>query len=485
MQNIFFATRRAARANLAGTRDLLRASKVPTHIVDSIPLDPRSCPPQFHLDPVTRPYLCCTSCGYLHPYSPGDCPSSESQPPRCSFQSTPQSQACDEPLWKHHEIGENHMVYAPIRRYLHQDLKSWVGRLLSRQGMEDLLDKYPQGAPPDPDSPVDDIWLSDVFIHLQDANGRPFFPSQNEDGRLIFGLAVDSFNPFHNKQAKQKVSSTGIWLVLLNLPVHLRYLPENMCLVGVLPGPHKPSMHQMNHSLKLMVDDLLEFWEPGVFFTRTHKYPRGRLYQGMLVPLIGDMPGLRQVIGLPGGVMAHYFCTFCDLDFDDIDNLDREEWPAKSLDDVRYFSQLWKDASSESDRTKIFEAFGLRWSALLDLPYWDPILYSVIDSMHALDLGLFQHHTRELFGIDLKAEGGDGSRPLPPSAEPKDVKPEELDQCWDMIKANTPNLVSELLSMHRKVLYLICVELDIRGQQNTMVLGTRWVLVKNIFHWVS
>jgi hypothetical protein len=484
MQNMFFTTRRAVKANLAGTRDLLRASKVPADVIDSLPRDPRALPSQFHLDPVTRPYLCCTSCGCLHLYIPNDRPSSDTQPTRCSFQNTPRSRVCNEPLWKLREIGEHRMVYTPIRRYLHQDLKSWVGRLLSRVGMEDLLDKYPQGAPEDPGTPVDDIWQSDVFLHLKDSTDHPFFASPNEEGRLVFGLAVDSFNPFHNKQAKQKVSSTGIWLVLLNLPPHLRYLPENMCLVGVLPGPKKPSLDEMNHSLKLVVDDLLEFWQPGVFFTRTHNYPRGRLYRGMLVPLIGDMPAVRQIIGL-GSVVAHYFCTFCDLDFDDIDVLDREEWPAKSLDDVRYFSGLWKDASSELDRTKIFEAFGLRWTALLDLPYWNPILYTVIDSMHALDLGLFQHHTRELFGIDLKAVGGDGSRPLPPPLkETKEVKPDELASCRNVIKANAPDLISELLSFHRKVLYIICVDLDIRGEKNTIVVGTRWVLVKNIFHWV-
>lgn len=487
MQNIFFVTRRAVRANLAGTRDLLRASKISNEIIDSIPLDPGTCSTQFHLDPVTHPYLCCTSCGCLHPYSPSDRPSSEEQPPRCSFQSTPQSRPCGEPLWKQREIGENYMVYVPIRRYLHQDMKSWVGRLLSRTGMEELLDKYPQGPPADPDAPVDDIWQSRVLLHLQDSTGRPFFPSQNGEGRLIFGLAVDSFNPFHNKQAKQKVSSTGIWLVLLNLPVHLRYLPENMCLVGVLPGPNKPSLDELNHSLKLVVQDLLQFWE-GVFFTRTPNHPQGRMYQGMLVPLIGDMLGARQVIGIPVAPTAHYFCTFCDLDFDDIDVLEREEWPAKSLNDIRYFSQLWKDAPSELDRRKIFEAFGLRWTALLDLPYWDPVLYTAIDSMHALDLGLFQHHIRELFGIDLGAEGGDGSRvSQPPSATkvPKEIKDDDLAKCRSIIKENPPNLISELVAFHRKTLYLVCVELDIRGEQNSLVVGTRWVLAKNIFHWVA
>ncbi|KAG5222102.1 STE/STE11/BCK1 protein [Salix suchowensis] len=48
--------------------------------------------------------------------------------------------------------------------------------------------------------------------------------------------------------------------------------------------------------------------------------------KALLVPLICDMLGARQVAGLPGTVNAHYFCTTCDLDVDDIDILDIKEW---------------------------------------------------------------------------------------------------------------------------------------------------------------
>lgn len=486
MQNIFFATRRATRVHLAGSRDLLRAGGVPNEPIESIPTDPRTCPSQFLLDPVTLPFLCCTSCHSLYPFKPGERPDSNDEPPRCSFQRTPTSQVCDAPLWTRREIGENRFIFTPIRKYLHQELKTWVGRLLSRPGMEDLLDGYPQGPPADPDAPIHDIWLSRVFLHLQDSSGRPFFPSPNKDGRLVFGLSVDGFNPFHNKQAKQKVSSTGIWLILLNLPIHLRYLPENICLIGVLPAPHGPGLDGLNHALNLVVRDLLEFWEPGVFFSRTRKYPLGRLYNGMLVPLIADLPGARQVIGIPISAGAHHLCSFCDIDYDDIDVLDRAEWPAKSVQSIRYFAQLWKDAQSEKERDEIFDAFGLRWSALLDLPYWDPVLYTVIDSMHALDLGLFQNHIRVLFGIDLDQLGGDGSRPAPSTKDKtKIITDDILTRCREIIKANDPNMRSDLLSMHRKALYLISVELNILGDQNKIVIGTKWVLVRNIFQWVS
>jgi hypothetical protein len=32
------------------------------------------------------------------------------------------------------------------------------------------------------------------------------------------------------------VSSTGIWLIIMNFPPHVHYLPENVCQIGFIPG---------------------------------------------------------------------------------------------------------------------------------------------------------------------------------------------------------------------------------------------------------
>lgn len=483
MENIFFAPRRALRVQLAGLRDFLRVTHAPKETINSIPKDPRSCSSQFRLDPVTRAFLSCPKCFCLSPYDPSNHPSIDHPGDLfCGHKKTPQSLPCDALLWKKREIGPHRTVFTPIRKYLHQDLKFWMGRLLSRKGMEDIIDNIPRGPPKDPDEPIHDIWTSKVFLRLKDIDGNPFFPSMSGEGRLVFSLAVDSFNPFHMKTAKQQVSSTGIWLVLLNLPPHLRYLPENMFLVGVLPG--KPSMDEMNHSLQLVVKDLLQFWDPGVTFSRTFNHHGGRLYKGMLVPLIADMLAARQVIGLPGAPKAHSFCTFCDLDIDDLDVLDRDEWPEKDVEHIRRFARLWKDASNEADQQSIFNACGLRWTALLDLPYWNPVLYSVIDSMHALDLNLFQNHCRELFKIDVQHPGGDGSITHPIIFNKRSPDEKAMAKCLNKIRTNEPGLRFDLLQFHRKVLYTICLDLDIRGTGHKLVVGTKWILANNIHLWV-
>jgi hypothetical protein len=286
------------------------------------------------------------------------------------------------------------------------------------------------------------------------------------------------------KTAKQKASSTGIWLVLLNLPPHLRYLPENVFLVGVIPGPGKPATDDINHYLEVLVIDLLEFWDPGVFFSRTFNHREGKLFQAMLVPVVADMLAARQILGLPGVATAHYFCTFCDLDIDDLDILDPAEWPAKDVDHIRHVAGMYKHAPNEERQQAIFQAFGLRWSVLLDLPYWNPVLYTIIESMHALDLGLFQHHCHELFQIDITTKGGDGFTEAPAPRNKRTRDGGALRDCMQVIRSNEPGLLNQLLEFHRKVLYTICVDHGIRGPGNTVIVGTRWVLSRNIYNWV-
>ena len=77
------------------------------------------------------------------------------------------------------------------------------------------------------------------------------------------------------KLAKQKVLSTVIWLVLLNLPFHLQCRPENMFLAGIVPGSNKPSLSDANHSIQHLVNILHEFFDPGVMYSHTAKHSQG------------------------------------------------------------------------------------------------------------------------------------------------------------------------------------------------------------------
>ena len=53
----------------------------------------------------------------------------------------------------------------------------------------------------------------------------------------------------------------------MNLPREERFQPENVIVVGTIPGPKEPK-GDMNSFLKPLVDELIEFWD-GVIITDT------------------------------------------------------------------------------------------------------------------------------------------------------------------------------------------------------------------------
>ncbi len=481
LQHIYFIPRRAVRIHLAGIANILKLNPAALEIIHLVPKDPDTCISYFDIDPTISRFLTCPRCHCLYPLE-----SLDRSIINCTFKSAAESPPCGEPLWGTRRINGYTERARPLKIYSHHDLKSWIGRLFSRPGIEDMVTSRPHISGSAPES-INDIWLSKVFSDLKDSSGKKFYPGPGSEVRLVFSLSVDSFNPFGNKTAKQSVSSTGIWLVLLNLPPNVRHLPENIYLAGIIPGPNKPSLTELNRYLQLVVNELLVLWNPGLALTRTFKYKLGRNVKGMIVPVVCDLLGAHQVIGYASAPGAHYMCPLCDLDKDDINILDRHKFPLKNWADSREFATLWRDATSEEHRKQIFSAFGWRWSALFDLPYFDPTMFTVIDSMHAIDLGLLQMHCREIYKIDLEHEGVDGY--IPP--EDKDQSRASLShqagikKCIKFLHANPSSLLFKLLEFNRNILYSICLLYDIRGENPTDIVGTRWILAVNIFIWVS
>ena len=224
-----------------------------------LPRDPRTALETLKLKPDVQSFVCCPRCFALYP-------SYREISARCSFKDTPSNKPCDEPLIQSRRTGATtRNVF--IREYLHQSLKVWLGKFLCRPGVEELLDRNVFSESPG-DSKVD-IFSGDALRQFIGHDGSVFLPSRNSEGRYVFGLSVDAFNPFLNKQAGKKASIAAIYMVLLNLPLSSRYKAENMYLAGVIPGPREPSLTQINHLLWPLISELLQFWDPGVWYTRT------------------------------------------------------------------------------------------------------------------------------------------------------------------------------------------------------------------------
>lgn len=471
MNLVFHLSRRATAVLLVGMRCMLLAHGS-NRDSDKLPCDPRTVVNRFDLDPRCSSFLQCPTCYALYPYD-GTITSTRPEFEKCTHRPTPTSPPCGVHLWEERQVcGKT--IRTPRRKYIHQNLKEWVGRLLTRPGVEELL-REPCDKPATPT--MEDIWDAPVLRNFRDVDGKPFFRNRPGELRLAFSLNADGFHPLHKLEAKQTMSCTAIYMVLLNFPPTLRYLFRNMYLAGVIPGPGKPSLDQINHALSLLVLELLDFWK-GVFYTITLASASGLLAKGAMIPLVCDMLAARQLCGLSSATST-WFCTFCLLTIQEIENLDKSSWPPRNLGEQIRQARCWRDCESEADREEIFKACGVRWSVLLDLPYWNPILFSVLDSMHADYLGLSQSHSRKFWRINLTIEGGDGTIIKEDKTIPR-PSDHVLSQWLDVIRNTDTDLLHDALKECKKdTLWHICVDHDLRSA------GTRKQLITNIAKWVS
>ncbi|KAJ3509285.1 hypothetical protein NLJ89_g5302 [Agrocybe chaxingu] len=334
-----------------------------------LPSDVETVLAHLHLQPTTRAYVCCPSCYELYPYDK-DRPCG--YPEKCTRRSTPKSSPCNATLRK--PTGPK--VPKPIRLYLHHEVDDWLGTLFSQRDIEISLDHDLKARST---NGLWDIWDAPElysFLGPEQDPAHPFIYRTGREARLVFGLNMDGFNPFSNKEAGKIVTTGAIYMVCLNLPAAIRHDIENMFLVGVIPGPSHPSLDQINSLLRPLVDDLLSLWHHGVYLSSTSVYPQGRLVRGALIPVICDLPAARQISGFAGHSSLHQ-CSFCLLKADEIDNLDPSSWPTRSVEEHRHLAQEWLNAPMEKKRAEIFKDSGIRW------------------------------HCRQIWGMDVKFEDGE------------------------------------------------------------------------------
>lgn len=108
-----------------------------------------------------------------------------------------------------------------------------------------MLDKslIESARPYSPDQDIDDIHESSAWKKFKAPDVCQFTA---KCGNMIFAMFVDGINPEGKKQTGRKVSITFVVLVCLALLFEMRYLVENIFIVGIAPGPNEPALEQMN-----------------------------------------------------------------------------------------------------------------------------------------------------------------------------------------------------------------------------------------------
>ncbi|KAF5327761.1 hypothetical protein D9619_004081 [Psilocybe cf. subviscida] len=439
-------------------------------LVSDFPTDFRRATDVFHLDPRTVVAAVCPKDDCHANYNP--CYDTDSPipiyPTFCSYKSFKGGSECGTTLLQPQRIGGQE-VMVPIKRFVRTGFKDWLAGLLSCRGLEKAMD----AAWSQRDSGImQDIFDGEVLRGFEGVDGKHFSVGGDE-GRYIFSLCVDYFNPLGNKQAGKKISVGLVSVVCLNLPSNLRYKPENMFLYGVIPGPSEPPLDCLNHYLTALIDELLELWVPGVRYSRTFEYQCGRLIKCALICLVCDLVSAWKTAGFVG-VGANHICAFCRCTLEDhgISDTQVGTWVPRTHTEYLSSAERYKNALDQEEQDLILKETGIRWSELLRLPYFDPSRFVVVDAMHNLFLGLMKEHC-EILGVRLNGVADAHiALPIPLSWQIKSrvsTLSKNEKSSWDRLHkllesplndklrdpVEFPTIRRKILSTHRSVLNLI------------------------------
>jgi hypothetical protein len=379
-------------------------------LLSNIPSDPRAADKAFSLSSKNTIFAVCPNPNCHFNYKPSfkDDSPIPIYPKICSHREFSGGQICGTTLLSKRRRFQGQMVESPIKPFTAFSFKDWLGGMLSRSGFEEKMEKawksWKKGVTP---AEMKDIFDGEILQDFKGPDGQHFSVGGNE-GRYVFSLCVDYFNPLGNKQAGKKKSVGLISMVCLNLPPELRYKPENMFLFGVVPGPHEPPLACLNHYLSYLIDELLEFWHTGVRYSRTNAYYFGRVVRCALICLVCDLPAARKTNGFASFKHSE-MCAICHCKSqpktDILNDSFTKIWERRTGEEIRTSAQLYLDAANEKERNDTVHKTGIRWSKLYCLPYFDPSRFAVVEAMHNMFLGLFQEH------FDILGMRSDGKPP--------------------------------------------------------------------------
>jgi hypothetical protein len=277
------------------------------------------------------------------------------------------------------------------------ELSEYLAQLHACKGFEAHLEQCTAN-PENTGSPIWDVKGGLFARSIMDHEGKPFMRQVNGESHLCFSMFVDWFNPHSGKH--HSIHSTGaVYLICLNLPAHLHCKREYTFHFANIPGPKEPSMEQVNHILRPIVNQLLELWRTGIWLRRTQSYDYGRICQGILINISGDIFSIQKISGLASH-NGPSFCFLCQSLRSNLHNLNLKSWgKAWSYQEHQDIILFWKNAETEDECQQIYRDYRFWYSKLSRLPYFDIIQATALDSMHIMSLGLQKDYGKNILGM--------------------------------------------------------------------------------------
>ncbi|KAJ7262555.1 hypothetical protein C8J57DRAFT_1231919 [Mycena rebaudengoi] len=248
-----------------------------------------------------------------------------------------------------------HMLMRPGK---YEQIQLW-------RGPEDKPGRFPPvkvegyDAFPDPDKPMKNITDGWAWRAIQAGLTR------RRTGKWkVEDIDVREINQF--QAVKGGMHSTGaIYMTLCNNPREIQFLREETAFVLAIPGPHEPSLEQMNQVLVSFTNSMKRLYN-GLPF-RVYHNPEPILAHSQILSNVSDLPASRKTaVFVP-------------------------------RDDSRHLKYAFRarDASPEVAED-IFRKRGVHWSSMNELVNWFPAKSSSVDPMHAFMLTLIKHLNRTI-----------------------------------------------------------------------------------------
>lgn len=286
----------------------------------------------------------------------------------------------------------------PRRPYVLYDIKHLIAEIISVEPTSTLL-RF-QLTPED--ETKTDIFEGEVVREfLGPVRGpkgtRNWFDAPDDEARLLFTLSIDWMNPFGVKAAGVAASVGVIALCCLNLPISARYKPENLILLGLIPGPHEPLLESLNNFTKPIVEDFLTLWHQGIVIKFEDSAAKCcfKSARAAIIGIVTDLPASKKITGNTSH-NSDIFCTRCKLHRLDMKKL--VDWPERTCKESREAAFLWYHGG-EAVRTWLEDTLGIRFSEFVRLPYLIPQKHAVFDIMHGLFLGVTKRHCLHILGM--------------------------------------------------------------------------------------
>lgn len=341
-----------------------------------------------------RRYVVCKKCHQIYHFQ--RCVDVGYKSKRCSYVAFPnhphacRQAPCNVLLLKTVELQSRNKLLYPFKTYCYMSIESSLEQLLQRPNFPVLCEEWRHRIT-DP-SIMKDIYDGQIWQDFMNFEGVPFLSERFSYG---FMINVDWFQPYKHTQYSVGV----IYFTLLNLPRHMRNKPENVMLVGVIPGPHEPSIN-LNSYIEPLVSELLSLWRGKEL--NIHGHSSKVVVRCALLCAACDLPAGRKLCGFMS-YNAHYGCTRCWKKYSgsvgsfDYSGFDRQNWLHRSAEEHRETASTIRSCNTKAECARIESQSGYRYTSLLNLPYFDTVRMLVLDPMHNLFLGTAKHVLKKIW----------------------------------------------------------------------------------------